>query len=465
MTQYDAWSRVDKDRLHVRWRLPNADTITIRTEINGDRVGLRARVPYAIRAKYDVPYFWDPNVRCGPIPEDEFNDLVAHLRRNAFGPVAAQLALVRAHPVFRRLDRQRHVAPPRFDVAASARIELSPNWQQVVTLDSVMLRRPPGDHARDNCEIGIPFLDNPDATGVLSTLISTTASVAVDMALSKVAQVPVRAYADSVWYLLSTPIPAGDSAWLLLRPDSIFGGVLRAYGPPGQDTLKVLAAVQFRPVLIAGPRPVADYSRRLPNVIRRDSLPETLTLELDVRADIPTMTRAVDAEVRGDSIVKAGRKITMTGASVLGAFGDTMVLRVDLGQDGEARGTLYVRGRMAYDPARRAIYLADPDYDLETHNVLLATASWLLRKDFLAEIASRATFDIGPKLDSALAALGPATTFARDGLTLRGSLDSLEVAEVWGDRSGVLATIRVRGRLGVSVDPSVVLRTVRRPEE
>lgn len=67
-----------------------------------------------------------------------------------------------------------------------------------------------------------------------------------------------------------------------------------------------------------------------------------------------------------------------------------------------ARGTLYATGKLAYDPAQEVLRITDLEYDVQTHNVLLHVANWLLAPSILRKVEGKTVVPLKPRLAAAM---------------------------------------------------------------
>ena len=181
-------------------------------------------------------------------------------------------------------------------------------------------------------------------------------------------------------------------------------------------------------------------------------------LEIPVVATPEELSGLLDRSLRG-SRHRLGRSRSMiVTAAKVEADGDRLLVLLDFqeGQSGSgAGGTLRLRGRPVFDPAKNVLRIADLQHDLATKNLRLRVASRLHREKLLKGLEKAARLDFTPTLRDLEA---EARTALRDVLRPRGvrgevTLEPVQVLSVGVADGAVYARCRVAGRT-----PALVLR-------
>jgi Domain of unknown function (DUF4403) len=77
------------------------------------------------------------------------------------------------------------------------------------------------------------------------------------------------------------------------------------------------------------------------------------------------------------------------------------MIQVRVSFDGSAKGELYFVGTPQYDASTGRLGVSKLDFSLETRNLLLKTADWLLHSDIRAQIMDRLHLELLPLIENA----------------------------------------------------------------
>ncbi|HYO15365.1 MAG TPA: DUF4403 family protein [Thermoanaerobaculia bacterium] len=268
----------------------------------------------------------------------------------------------------------------------------------------------------------------------------------------------LRKEAEAAWRALhfSRKGVHGEDLWIRFQPSEITlakisesGGVLRTgLGISGEVSVGLGGEVT--------PPPVSP----LPPPRQVDGGEGRFELEIPVVATPEELSGLLDRSLRG-SRHRLGRSRSMiVTAAKVEADGDRLLILLDF-QESQSKGgsgaggTLRLRGRPVFDPAKNVLRIADLQHDLATKNLRLRVASRLHREKLLKGLEKAARLDFTPTLRDLEA---EARTALRDVLRPRGvrgevTLEPVQVLSVGVADGAVYARCRVAGRT-----PALVLR-------
>ncbi len=179
---------------------------------------------------------------------------------------------------------------------------------------------------------------------------------------------------QKIWQELQKPLLLNrqfENIWLIPMPRSV--QVSDVYGD--EKTIVVPLRVYFNIETRFGPEPQVAIKSKLPPLQKVDTLP--LVSELNLLSRIPyndlnqTLARTLDNQ----EVKLSSRIVRIRSASVYGG-GNTLILKSDV--KGSVNGTLFFRGRPAYDTLQHKLLVKNLKFDVNTEEVLLSTADWLL---------------------------------------------------------------------------------------
>ena len=135
-------------------------------------------------------------------------------------------------------------------------------------------------------------------------------------------------------------------------------------------------------------------------------------------------------------------------------YGQNDKLIIKAGLKGSINGNIYLKGIPYYDTVSRTLSLKNLDYDLDTRNVLIKTANWLLQGKFIRMMEKQFTLPIGSQIDDAQKNIQQQLTnrqIAR-GMTLNGKLNSLQPDKVYLTETSLTAVVFVKGEVELKIN-------------
>ncbi len=124
-------------------------------------------------------------------------------------------------------------------------------------------------------------------------------------------------------------------------------------------------------------------SRPLPPLTLNKRLKKDFDLSLFSLLSYERVNEVLSKQLVGESLEPEGYKVEIKDAEIYPS--DTNLV-VALTIKGDAEGTFYLRGVPKYHPQDTSLRIANFDFDLDTEEMLLSSANWLLGDTFKAEI-------------------------------------------------------------------------------
>jgi hypothetical protein len=229
-----------------------------------------------------------------------------------------------------------------------------------------------------------------------------------------------------IWTDLQKPIlvhKKHHQVWLLARPVDFSADRIRLYKKYAIVNARIGAFVSS----ITGEKPRVAVQQALPPLQKSRYIGSDS--ELNALAAIPyeSFNQVLEEQLQGKAIELQGHKVVVKKVSVYGN-GRHLVFRCDL--RGDVKGTVYLKGRPAYDSARQRLYAADLDYDIITETALLQAADWLLHDTFREQIQQIAVLPLEESLQKLPGLIEQAVAQSNAGSKISLRLDSMQVAPV-----------------------------------
>lgn len=198
-----------------------------------------------------------------------------------------------------------------------------------------------------------------------------------------------------VWLDLQKPlilVKKPDSLWLVPTPFSVAVGDVEG----NEKTLTVPIRVAFYTKTVVGPKPKVAFNYKLPRIIRDKHIKQVSDLRVMSFISYADINRILMKQLKGRKLALVGGLLTLNRTTVYGGQ-HAVIIRAEVG--GAVNGTLYFRGRPAYDTLTNTILVKNIDFDVATGERLLATADWLLHDRLNDTIAKVLKFPIREQID------------------------------------------------------------------
>jgi hypothetical protein len=177
-----------------------------------------------------------------------------------------------------------------------------------------------------------------------------------------------------VWKDIQKPMlinHAYQQVWLRPRPFAVLVGPIR--GNP--TTILIPLRLKLTVHSEFGPKPVYPLNARLPRLQKVAFLPMISHINLLSRIPYNQMSAVLNAYISGKKLNVFNHFVDIEKASVYGGE-HALIVRTDI--KGAISGSLYFRGRPAFDTVRNELVMRNLDYDMQTEQSLAKVADWLL---------------------------------------------------------------------------------------
>ena len=331
---------------------------------------------------------------------------------------------------------------PRVTVELVTPLTITPDWH-LSSHARIAALGPASNTDRDRCTVGVINYDVTER--VVNAARSALTSHLPDID-RKISSVDLTDRFNGWWTLLNRPIRLADRVWLLLGPERLRLGNVRA-GDSGSD-LVVDAGLDAHPRIITGPEP-HDSIPPLPP-LGRDTASGGFHVVLEGTIDYATASRSVAEALNGKSITEAGRTVTVRAATVTPLPRGQLALAIAF--TGDAQGTLVFVGTPRFDRRTGELTVPNLDYDLTTDSDLINAYAWLKSDALRALFRDKARIPVQPLLDTVKTLLSNGLNRKLgDAVTLSATVDSVDVAGIFVTAPGVVVRAVATGHAGMDV--------------
>ncbi|MDQ4141995.1 MAG: DUF4403 family protein [Bacteroidota bacterium] len=270
----------------------------------------------------------------------------------------------------------------------------------------------------------------------------------------------IRQYVQEAWLKLQEPIQLDKTynAWLTVTPQDIRISPLQAAN--GEMNLRI-GFNSFIETITNG-KPQVKVNPNLPKLITDSRLADNVQIGLTGEVPYSHATKLLQEQVAGKTyqFENGKQQVTINNAEISGS-GDKLVVMLDI--NGLAKtglftkkivGKVFLKAVPYYDAATTSIRIRDVDYDLETKDQLLKTASWLAKGRFIRNIQEQINFPVKTQLEQARTLLQNSldqSARVNDAILLKGNIRSFTPDNIYLTRTSIKAVVTAEGNLTVQI--------------
>lgn len=261
----------------------------------------------------------------------------------------------------------------------------------------------------------------------------------------------VKKYVQQAWRTVQQPILLSEAynTWLRLSPTEVLMTPLSGNG----KQIKAQIGIKGYTETIVGNKPDVTINNTLPPLQMVSNVPDSVTIGLSSAISHEYATKIASDQFLNKTFTFNDGKYQVTVKSI-DLYGSGGNLVIQAGLTGSINGTVYLKGKPAYNPATQSLELQNLDYDLDTKNKLIKTANWLAKGKLLRSMQDAFKIPIGKQLTQARQLIGQNITnkSLAKGITLNGTLSDLAPADVYITPTSIVAVVLATGSVDVKVE-------------
>ena len=129
-----------------------------------------------------------------------------------------------------------------------------------------------------------------------------------------------------------------------------------------------------------------------------------------------------------------------------------MIIALDI--SGSINGTIYLTGIPNYNQITKEIYFDQMDYVLNTKNILMKSANWLMQGTILKKIQESCRYSIKSNLEEGKKSMNPylSNYSPMKGVFVNGTLNDFEFEKVEITDKAIIAFITTSGKMSINID-------------
>ncbi|WP_169307662.1 DUF4403 family protein [Gemmatimonas aurantiaca] len=332
---------------------------------------------------------------------------------------------------------------PRVKVVLHSDVSLTPEWK-LAARTRVVSVKPLTTTERDICRVTFAGIDVTDhvVKAVMPQINSRMPRVD-----RKMATIDVRTRVTKWFTAMQRNIRVTDSLWLQLKPELIRLGKLSI-----EDSMLVAdVRLWAHPRMITGPEPqqmIVPLPRLTPAL---SQIGDSARLFIEGLLDYADASALMQKQLGSKRFYRFGRVVAIDSVRLYPLDDGRVVLAVQVG--GGVRGTAYLVGTPTIDHTRRALVVADLDFDVATSDALVAGLAWLKKGDLLERLRASAEFPLDDALELTRNRVeGALNRDLTEGVRLSGTVTTGRLIDVLVHPRWLVIRAEAAGKLALDID-------------
>jgi hypothetical protein len=260
--------------------------------------------------------------------------------------------------------------------------------------------------------------------------------------------VNLQPVARDIWTTLQLPYEIAPRTFLLFEPIDVALGSVRGNGMEVTSTLSMRAHTR----IVVGERPDVAV-KPLPALLYGEG-EAALRIPFDLELPYGEASRLATQEFgHREYLLKTGHLMIEDIALSPGDAGRVKVMAT-IDYDGKYRGPVALEGTPQYDPATKSVTVPDLDYSLESRqrSLFFRIAEWFAHDNVRDQLRASARFPLAAQIEEVTAEIDRAINRAvADGVTLRGTVQSIEPQRVTPSEEALIVRVTVTGNAEIEV--------------
>ena len=333
--------------------------------------------------------------------------------------------------------------PRRIDAGFTIQFRMLPDYR----LGLIVNRMEPV--AVDKCSV---CFFGKDITQTVATTLRTELDTSIAQMQRQLQTFSLKPYLQMVWDTLQSNYPMPGFGYLNVQPEAM----RISQAEMRRDSLFLSLGLSAKPELAQLP---ALQRRPLPNIT---DFRQRFGFRLFIAQHLPydSLNALINHKVAGMEL-QAGKgifkkKIVIDSVRLLGG-GNRIYIQVSLSKG--IRGKFYLEGKPVWDPLKQELRIDSLDYQVQSKQALVKTASWLLDGTITQKLNEYTHFN----LQSRIAEMNK-TLFKQmnrniyTGVNSRGYLSQLQLDDIKASEKGIFVAAAASGKLWIDIDADALMK-------
>jgi hypothetical protein len=274
-----------------------------------------------------------------------------------------------------------------------------------------------------------------------------TINSAIDDGLKQ--SLDLKTTAKQAWIELQKPMLLSEEygLWLRISPKTVSAVPITG----GKGIIKHTTSLQGVAECFTGKQPPSRINPVLPDLVTVNNLNDEFLANVISYIRYEYLDSVTRQMLINTSYTYGKKSITITDVSVYGNQ-DKMIIATDV--TGSINGKLYFSGLPMYRATDSSIILKDMQFSIQTKNVLIKTASWLVNSGIEKMIGRKMSYPIGTELHETYDMMVESLKKYEigEGFIMTGRLTGMEVQQPVLAPAGIIAPVSIKGKLAVKLE-------------
>lgn len=264
--------------------------------------------------------------------------------------------------------------------------------------------------------------------------------------------IDLKKYVRQAWDLARRPVELSRdyNTWLVVVPT---GFVMTPLVVKNNIIRSTIGLRGYTQTITSATPPVIVPAPQLPDLQVVEKIPNAFRVGLISKVSYQEAARLAKAEFVGKTFSFSNGRYVVEVTDI-DLFGQNEHLIIKAALKGSMTGTIYLRGIPHYDPVSKNLSLKNLDYDLDTRNVILKTAGWLLQGKFSAMIERSFVFPMGEQINEAQSSVQNMLSHNNlaKGITLKGTLEEIVPDRVYLTPDDIYSVVFAKGKVSLTIE-------------
>ena len=274
---------------------------------------------------------------------------------------------------------------------------------------------------------------------IISTQIDKSLSEAIDL----------KKYVSLAWTETQKlrQINEENNIWVRISPKDILITPFKTIGNSLNMGVNISAQIES----FMGTKPPTNPVVSLPPFKMANKTAQFFNLNIGADVTFDKISEMAKQQLKNKTFSEGKKTITITDLSIFGNEGKAVFVADVIGS---IKGRIYFTGKMVYNPAKTAVEIIEPEFDLKTQNTLAKSASWLLKGVILKQLTPYLTYPIKNDLEKikSEANVMLSNYSIMDGVKLQGKLNDVSVSSLNLVPGAMRIEANVKGNIGLKIE-------------
>ncbi|WP_152556936.1 DUF4403 family protein [Flavobacterium sp. 83] len=248
---------------------------------------------------------------------------------------------------------------------------------------------------------------------------------------------------------ICTPFQMNEEyeSWLRIIPIEIYSTTAKLKN----DSFLLDMGMKCTMETLIGKKPESRFDKNKIALKPVFKIPEDITANIIAVSTYEEASKIMTKNFSGQEFSAANKKVKVQNVTIWHKNGK-MIIALDL--LGSVNGTIYLAGFPQYNDKTKEVFFDKLDYALDTKSKLMRTANWLAQGLILKKIQQNCRYSIKPNLDEGKKSM---MNYLKNyspmpGVFVNGKLEDIQFQKIELTNQAIIAFIKVRGTVNVSVD-------------